>query len=146
MGIKSDRTYVGTVLAGSHLFQSNAKKTPGFRVLLDCEDGETHFDIWLTHKNSERAREAFVTLGADPEQLKSAAYLKYELAGAIVGKQVEFSTQAEEYRGEWKVKVQFIGPVGAADENALAAEAAHIFGGEKPTPPKVEDDDDSVPF
>jgi len=145
MGIKADKVYQGRIRGGSRLMESAARKTPGFQVMLSCEDGDSDFIIWLTPKNKEKALRDFETLGVDPARLGSQSYFLYELPLEIDGNEITFGTKAEEYNGNFTTKVAWIGKVGAGDEKALAASAAALFGNgrssvsapasSRPTPP-----------
>jgi len=128
MAIRADRRYTGRVVEGS-LYQSNNKKTPGFQLLIDCEDGTAEYTIWLTEKNKDRARRDFDTLGVTAQMLTSRNGWTFEIPGAVAGREVQFGTVIEEYGGEPRVKVSWIGKPGAANAEELAASVASLFGG-----------------
>jgi hypothetical protein len=143
--LRADAVYQGTV-TNACLMASKAKKTPGFQIFIETEDGENaDHTIWLTPKNKDRAKADFETLGVDTAKLSSRAFIEHELPQAVIGKAVEFGTKSEEYNGQVRVKVSWLSPVGAADSGELAAEVAHIFGAPKPEP-KNEDDEDPIHF
>lgn len=137
--IRADKKYNGVVVAGSSLGESMTG-TPFFQVMLECEDGETYFQIWLTDKNREKAIKYFELLGADTSRLGDQRYLEYEIPNVITGKEVAFGTREEEYNGKTSTKVSYIGK--RSDPN-LAKTAAQLFGG-KPTDAGIDDRD--IPF
>ncbi|RPH38327.1 hypothetical protein EHM92_00150 [bacterium] len=153
MSLKADTKYSGKVAEGSQLYTTQTG-TVGYQVMLETEDEQTSFTIWLTEKNRARASKAFETLGVDPENLKSQAYLEYQLGVDIVGKEVSFGTKAEEYNGRTTIKVAWIGK--KSDPN-LARGAASFFGGggkgtgsSGPSEPSTKQEDpitdDDIPF
>jgi hypothetical protein len=125
MPLKSDNKYNGVVSPGSTLTESQTG-TLSFQVMLECEDGDTYFPIWLTDKNREKALKYFEILGADVNKLNNSTYLEYELGNAITGKEVSFGTREETYKGKVSIKVAWIGK--KSDPN-LARGAAKFFGG-----------------
>ena len=127
MAIKPNKRYTGTV-TGGQLFESRLNLTPGYQVFIDCEDGQTDYIIWLTPGNRKNMTRSFKVLGADMERMSSKSYLLNELAGVITGKEVTFEAKEEEYKGEVKVKVAWIGKVSAASEDELAGSVAALFG------------------
>lgn len=127
MSIKPGKRYTGTV-TGGQLFESALNLTPGYQVFLDCEDGQTEFVIWLTPGNRKGMLRSFKVLGADMDRMSNKSYLLNELAGVITGKEVTFEAKEEEWRGEVKVKVAWIGKVSAASEEELADSVAALFG------------------
>lgn len=128
MSIKADTKYAGTIGPGSQLYVSN-NGTMAYQVNLECADGSTSFAIWLTEKNRERANKYFEIIGADLNRLKEPNYLEYELAQIIEGREVSFGTKEEEYQGNYKIKVSWIGK--RTDPN-LPRAAARYFGGSVP--------------
>jgi len=131
MALKADAKYNGKVTDGSHIYVTQTG-TLGYQVMLEWEDGDTYFVIWLTEKNRARASKYFEILGVNAEKLKSQAYLEYQLALDIAGKEVSFGTRTEEYNGKTTIKVAWIGK--KFDPN-LVRGAASFFGG-----------DDDIPF
>lgn len=128
MSIKPNKKYHGTVANGSRIMTSNSG-TLGFQLLLDCEDGATEFIIWLTEKNKDRARAAFVdVLGVAEDKLQDANYFEYMLPEEIAGRPVTFSTVEEEYKGYKKTKVGFIFKSSALDGKSAGKAVARFFG------------------
>lgn len=136
MSIKADMKYLGAVAPGSELIESNSG-TLGYQVMIECEDGNTSYMIWLTAKNRARALKDFDILGVPEAKLADERYVQDKLATDIAGKRIKFGTANDEYNGKTRVKVSWISRPGA-DGNAPRAMAS-FFGG---TP--VSDDD--IPF
>lgn len=124
MAIRAEMKYHGTVAPGSSIVESR-NGTLSFQVMLECEDGDAYFPIWLTDKNKEKAIKTLEMLGADPAKLNSSNYLELELPNLITGKEVSFGTREEEYNGKKTVKVAWIGK--KTDPNAFKG-AAKFFG------------------
>jgi hypothetical protein len=148
MGLRAGERYVGKVVEGSRLFQSNAKKTTGFQVNIEVENGgpfpeKTDFTIWLTPKNRERALQSFEALGVSEEDLASASFVKYQLPQVIVGTEVEFEMKEETYRDQKQLKVAWIGKRGAVDEGELVNAVVGMFGG---TAQQSDSKDDDIDF
>lgn len=133
--IKPGKKYHGTVAHGSRLYESQ-NGSMGFQLQLDSEDGPAEYTIWMTPKNKDRAKAAFVDiLGVPEESLKDPNYFEYRLAEDIVGRPVTFSTVEEEYNGKKKTKVAFIYKPGSwALAGGTAGQAAASFF------------DDDIPF
>ena len=129
MPIRVGKRYLGRVVEG-RLFESSARKTPGFQILIDTEDGSIEYPIWLTKKNRDKAIRDFETLGVDPAQLSSRNFLTYELPRVVQGCEVVIEPKEEEYNGKTSVKVPWIGKPGAASEEEIAASVAVFFGGD----------------
>lgn len=155
--IRADQTYTARVASGSRFFESTKNKTPGFQVNLECDEGTIIYVIWITRKNRERAAQDFETLGVEVDSLSSRNFLMYDLPNRITGAEVEFSTKAEIWNGESRVKVDRIGRPGAGNEEAIAACVAEIFGApggvsSPPTPASpassfdTPEPDDDIPF
>jgi hypothetical protein len=146
MSLKADHKYQGRISPGSSLTESQTG-TLSFQVMIECEDGDTFFPIWLTEKNREKAKKQFEIIGADTSKLNNANYLDMELAVSIVGKEISFGTKEEEYNGKRSIKVSWIGK--KSDPN-LARGAASFFGGNSDQPTKSADDspigDGDIPF
>lgn len=123
--LRPDAKYNGKVAGGSSLASSQTG-TMFFQVNIECDEGETLFQIWLTEKNRDRAIKYFEILGADISKLSNQTYLEYELPAAITGKEISFGTKEDEYNGIRKVKVSWIGK--KSDPN-LSRGAAQFFGG-----------------
>lgn len=140
MGIRSDQKYNGTVATGSCLYETFTGAV-GYQVMLECEEGNTSYIIWLTEKNKERAKKCFVeTLGVSEDSLKDPAYFDNTLALDIAGKDVTFGTKEEEYKGKRSVKVAWISKRREFDGD-LSRSAASFFGGDIPAI-----DDSDIPF
>jgi hypothetical protein len=140
MGIRPDMKYNGKVGNGSMLIQTE-KGSLGYQVMLQCEDGETSFTIWMTPRNKDRAIKSFEAMGVDPEKLKEPSYLEYKLAFDIQGKEVSFGTKTEVYNGKSSVKV---GWIGKKSEGNMANAAASFFGGT--VTPVTPSPDEEIPF
>lgn len=144
--LRPGERYVGRVVEGSRLFQSNAKKTTGFQVMLEVENGgpfpdKTDFTIWLTPKNKDRALGSFEALGVNESDLADAGFVQYQLPQVIVGREVEFEVKEETYRDQKQIKVAWIAPRGAADERGLVASVVGMFGGKAPEEPAATEED-----
>lgn len=146
MSIRPDKKYHGTVAIGSCLIESQ-NGTMGYQLQLDCEDGQAEYMIWLTAKNKDRARAAFVDiLGVKEDKLQDANYFEYMLAEEITGRPITFTTVENEYKGKRKVQVAFIFKPGSwALDGAGPGRAAAAFFGAEVKAPKIDDDDD-MPF
>lgn len=156
MSIQPDRKYIGKVEPGSTLFESKNSGTLGFRVNLSCEDGQTHFDIWMTPKTFERAEKTFIeVLGVPREKLSDGDYVATKLSDAIVGREVEFDTEDEEYNNETRTKVKWLNRPGGSVMKANPERMVHFFLGnvakpatdfpeKAPTGTPIEDSD--IPF
>ncbi len=149
--IKADKKYSGVVRAGSHVYEAQTGSL-GYQVMLECEDGETDFTIWLTEKGRERAEKNFSILGVTIDKLRDASYLEYGLAQEIEGREVSFGTREETYNGKRSVKVAWIG---RKSEGKPAQSAARFFGGKvdavasqvaSPVVGKPEITDEDIPF
>jgi hypothetical protein len=141
MGLKADFKYHGTVASGSQLMESSSG-TPGFQVMLECEDGNASFVIWLTEKNRKNADKYLKVLELDQSKLQDTTYLEYGLGQEIEGRKVTFGTKAEEYNGKTTVRVSWIGK---ASSDNLARTVSKYFGGNPPeTKPVITDED--IPF
>lgn len=141
--LKIKHKYPGVVRPGSELFESQSG-TLGFRVQLECEDGDTYYDIWLTGKNKERARKVFVeALGVDPEQLPNANYLDMQLGLDIAGREVTFVTEEEEYNGKKRVKVAWLFKRSVSNRSPAKA-AASFFQAANAHGQHITDED--IPF
>lgn len=140
MSVKADTKYIGTAASGSELIETQ-KGTLGYQVMLDCEDGQTSYMIWLTAKNRDRARKDFEVLGVPEDKLKDERYIQYQLGQDLVGRRLKFGTVEEEYNGKKRVKVSWIGRPGA-DGNAPKAMASFFAGDD--TGHQITDDD--IPF
>jgi hypothetical protein len=141
MALKVDHKYAGRIASGSCLTESQ-NGTLSFQVMLECEDGDAYFPIWLTEKNKEKAVKQFEIIGADTSKLSNPTYMDFELAVSIVGREISFGTREEEYRGNKVIKVAWIGK--KSDPN-LARGAANLFGG-KIIPEEKPIDDSDIPF
>jgi len=130
MGLKPEHRYNGVVGPNSQLITTQ-RGSLGYQVNLVCEDGETCFVIWLTEKNRSRALGYFAVLGVPADKLQSKTYFDLQLGLDIEGREISFGTQVEEYNGESKIKVAWIGKKAA--ENP-AAEAAAFFSGKASAP------------
>ena len=132
--IEPGKTYTGTVQPNSGLIEASTGST-GYQITLKCEDGAISHTIWLTSKNKDNAKADFIALGADPAKLGDVAYID-ALPEFLVGHEVPFGTKAEEYKGQIRTKVAWIGePRAKKADVAAAAKVAAMFA-----------DDDSVPF
>lgn len=140
MSIQPNKKYHGTVASGSRIIESR-NGTMGYNVQLNCDDGPADYTIWLTTKNKDRARAAFVdVLGVDESKLTDHNYFEYMLAEEITGRPITFTATEEEYNGKKRVKVAFIFKPGSwslADKSPGKA-AAEFFG--------AKNDDDDIPF
>jgi hypothetical protein len=141
MSLKPDHKYNGRVIAGSSLMETQTG-TLGYQVMLECEDGDISFTIWLTDKNKERAKKAFETLGVSVENLKDPKYIEFKLGMEITGREVSFGTKEETYKGTTSVKVVYIGKKTSAN---LTRSVANFFGGSLPEPESPITDED-IPF
>ena len=120
MGIKADKKYHGTVAPGSALIESS-KGTLGYQVQLECEDGDTSFTIWMTKNTREVAEDTFKdALGVDPAKLKNGNYIEMQLGIDIVGREVTFTTEENEYKGKITVKVKGLYKRNASAGGSLA--------------------------
>jgi hypothetical protein len=152
MAIRANKKYTGTVTGGA-FFESSMNLTPGYQVFLECEDGDTDYVIWLTEKNRKKVARDFKVLGADMSRMKEPQYLQYELSGVITGKNVTFEARDEEWRGEVKTKVAWIGRVSAASEEEIIGSVSAFFA-QQQTLGTVRDpvdngpaiDDEDIPF
>ncbi len=148
MGIKADKRYNGTVSPGSTLMESQSG-TLGFQVMLECEDGETSYTIWLTPRSKEIAVETFKNaLGIDPKKLEDGNYLELQLATDIAGREVTFTTREEEYKGKSTTKVVGLFKRNVSSGLPLGKAASSFFKGTGLTPQadKFEATDADVPF
>lgn len=140
MGLKAKHKYHGSVRPGSELHESQSG-TLGFQVMLECEDGDTSYTIWLTGKNKERARKTFTeALGVDPDKLADPNYIEMQLGLDIAGREVTFVTDEEEYNGKRRIKVAWLfkrnktSGTPARTAAAFFAEQGHVIT------------DDDIPF
>lgn len=129
--IRADSKFNGFVRAGSSLYET-ATGTMGYQVMLECEDGDTSYIVWLTDKNRDRAAKTFETLGVDSEKLKNPLYFEAQLGIDITGREVSFGTKEEEYKGTRTVKVAWIGKKSESLGGGLSNAAARYFGGDVP--------------
>lgn len=130
MAVKTGKRYTGRVVEGR--FFESQRNTPGFQLLLDCEDGSIDYPIWLTAKNRDKARRDFATLGVEPGQLTDRSFMTYQLPQIVQGVEVMFEARSEEYpqgSGTMQTKVAWIGKPSAGGEEAIAANAVALFGG-----------------
>ena len=150
MGLRADTRYTGNVTRGSLI--ESGKGTPGFEILIECEDGSMVHTIWLTPATIDKgyAQKDFAVFDVTEDQLQSESYLRNELPLAIVGKPVTFGTKEEEYKGEVKVKCAWIGKPKAPTAATLEGSVAAMFRGEKaaaaPAAPAQSIEDDDIPF
>ena len=155
MSLKPDHKYSGIVRPGSCLIESQTG-TLGYQVMLDCEDGETYFIIWMTEKNRQKAIRAFEALEVPMTKLNQPLFLEADLGRIIEGKEISFGTRENTYKGRTSIQVAWIGK---KSEGTLSKDAAKFFNkspsqqgmstqenlnyvGDNPLPPE----DDSVPF
>ena len=127
MTLRADIIYQGKVGEGSYPCQSQKKGTSGYVVMLECDDGNTEFTIWLTPKNKENAKMYFEILGVDFEKMKSATYIAMQLAHDIAGKDIAFQTKSETWNDKTRVKVDRLMLPSQGDP---AKDVAAFFGGE----------------
>jgi hypothetical protein len=151
MSIIAGKRYTGTV-TGGRFMESSLNLTPGFQVFIECEDGDADFIIWLTRNNMKGATKSLRVVGADIEQMGNRSYVTNQLPQVVVGKEISFEAKEEEWRGEVKTKVAWIGRVNAASEDEIAANVSKLFAnaqamGAAPLdagePPPIDDD---IPF
>ncbi len=149
MGIRANQRYNGSVSPGSCLVESQSG-TLGFQVMLECEDGETSYTIWLTPKSKEIAIETFEkALGVDPKKLEDGNYLELQLANDIAGREVTFTTRDEEYKGRSSIKVVGLYKRSASSGLPLGKAASSFFKGTGLTPQADKfraTEDDLPPF
>lgn len=154
MGFRAGFKYIGTIREGSNAFESQ-RGTPGFQVMLRCEDGDTDFVIWLTERNRENAARYFQTIGADMSRLENENYIQYELPAAIVGVPVAFSMKDETFNNETRLKCAWIGRPSTgrpekqvatffAQQSKGAATAPQPSRGAKAVPASVPAQDESA--
>ncbi len=143
MGIKAPFKYHGEVTGGGMM--ETQKGTLGYQVFLNCPDGETSYTIWLTAKNRDRARETFVeALGVDGNKLSDANYIENALSNDIVGRQVTFVTEEEEYNSKFRIKVAFLFKRSATADVKPAKAVADFFSGKVSSSNPITDED--IPF
>jgi hypothetical protein len=152
MSYRDGGRYTGTVTGGG-LFESAMQGTLGFQVLIECEEGETDYTIWLTEKNKDRAAKDFETLGHPVGTLRSKAAFD-DLGDKLKAEapEIQFGIKAETYNKQTRMKVSWIGKKKTGDLS-LAGMAATFFGAdagkiaeepESGAPPV--DDEDEIPF
>lgn len=152
MSLRADSRYTGEVTRGTLV--ESAKGTPGFEIMIECDEGTMIHTIWITPKTIEYAVKDFAIFDVTEEQLGRESFLRDELPLTIVGKPVTFGTKEEVYKGEAKVKCAWLGkpkgPTSATLEGSVAAmfrgEAAPVARAEVKAPgdPSILDDD--IPF
>lgn len=141
MGLKVKK-YHGTVRAGSELMETQGG-TLGYQVMLECEDGNASYTIWLTPRNRERARKTFTeALGVDGDKLSDQNYIEMQLGNDIAGREVTFVTEEEEYKDKRRIKVAWLFKRSASSGGSPSKAAAKFFGGDV----KDEITDDDIPF
>lgn len=142
MGLKVKK-YHGTVRGGSELMESQSGSL-GYQVMLECEDGNTSYTIWLTPRNRERARKTFTeALGVDGDKLADQNYIEMQLGTDIAGREVTFVTEEEEYKDKRRIKVAWLFKRSTSNGGSPAKAAAKFFGGDH------KDDvitDEDIPF
>lgn len=148
MGLQ-DKKYHGIVRSGSEMIESQSG-TLGYQVMLQCEDGQTSYTIWLTKATRERAEKTFVeALGVDPAKLQNASYIENQLANDITGREVTFIMEQEEYKGKTRLKVAWLFKRSATSGQNPAKAAASFFGKKEPSmvpAPHDEINDEDIPF
>lgn len=145
MAIKPGKKYHGNVGHGSELRETQTGSL-GYQVMLECEDGETSYTIWLTPKNRERAIKTFTeALGVPAEKLQDANYVELQMSSDIAGREVTFTTEEEEYKGKTRIKVAFLFKRSMTNGGSPAKAAASFFkGGGPPAADPITDED--IPF
>lgn len=142
--------YDGLCTGGAWVRSSN--DNPGFQVFLQCKDGNATFTIWLRGKDQEKTKEKAAknlrTLGATDADMRSAAFLNYQLPLVVKDRPIRFGVAEEEYEGHKRMKVIWIGPKRKEPDPNAAAEAAAIFGGNGggPVTPEHPATDEDIPF
>lgn len=141
MAIKTDTRYRGKI-TGAGLHEANSG-TLGYQLLLECEDGATDYVIWLTPKSKENAVKAFKALGIEEDALKTEAGID-SIEARLLDLDVDFGTKTEEYKGQTRVKVSWVGKHREKAESGgdVRKRAAAFFAGTKAS----DDELDSVPF
>jgi hypothetical protein len=150
MGLRADTRYTGSVTRGNLI--ESGKGTPGFEILIECDEGSMVHTIWLTPATIDKgyAQKDFAVFDVTEEQLQSESFLRNQLPVAIVGKPVTFGTKEDEYKGEVKVKCAWIGKPKGPTAATLEGSVAAMFRGEKATAVKAPGDlsilDEDIPF
>lgn len=148
MAIQAGQRYKATVHSAC-LTESVTKGTPGITIIFDTDDGSIEHTIYLTPKTVERASKDLVTLGADKSQLRAWTYLE-NIGMVIQGHECDITTISETYKGESRVRVQWINEPRKAGGGNLAGRVAQMFGGEAPRDERDDAprpiDDFEVPF
>jgi len=143
-----DSKYNGTVTRGDWI--ESAKGTQGFQVDIETADGDVISHVlWLTEKTQEYFARDMKTLGVTAEKLRSGSYLTHELPSAVCGREITFGTKEEEYKGEFRTKVAWIGEKRESNPRGIGFAVAEMFGGAKVPEPDAAGDnieDDDIPF
>lgn len=157
--IKADEKYDATV-KDAYLTES-AKGTLGIFFALQTSDGPIGHTVWLTPNTAERVQEDLgKCFGVTSKQLLDTTFLE-DIGDILTGEVIQITTEAEDYRGEQRVKVKWMNPVlfkpSRASGNAVKRAAGIFSGGTvsspdyRPEPPAGPPagpplSDDDVPF
>jgi len=120
------------------------KGTPGFEILIECEEGAMTHTIWITAKNIDRAVKDFAVFDVSEEMLDSETFLRDVLPEKIIGKLVTFGTKEETYQDKTSIKCAWINKGRDASES-LEASVAGIFRAAKKAE-NADFEDGDIPF
>lgn len=148
--LRAEQKYEGQVVAAD--WTESSKGTTGFSISIETPDGDqiTHV-FWITPKSQESFIERMERFGHKREQFSNGSYLTHQFPGEWLGRAVSFGTVEEEYKGERKIKVGWVGPKSApSDPRGIGYGVAALFGGEAKPQSKPGLDpgafEDDIPF
>lgn len=159
MALRADQTYSGHIRSAAAVFSGSG--TPGIQINLECQDGKISHTFWLTEKTVKRVEKTLTEIGCRSEDLYNENGLD-NIDEILADREVSFTTVSEEYKGDTRIKVQWVNkPRGDSNGKTAASAAASLFSGKKleapvaapaqrPAPssapmlPELTDDD--VPF
>lgn len=145
MAIKADQTYLGKITSAAACFSGSG--TPGIQIHIECADGNISHTFWLTPKTVARVEKTFTELGVEKEYLRTENAIE-NIDQTLADKEISFTTVTEEYKGEARIRVQWVNKP-RADSNGKTASAvvAKLFAGKKQeSEPLPELRDEDVPF
>lgn len=146
MGLKADHKYHGKVASGSEIMESQSGSL-GYQVMLECEDGQASYIIWLTPKNRDNAAKVFTeALGVPVEKLQNSTYIENQLGIDITGREVTFVTEEETYKGKTRIKVAWLFKRSAISGGNPAKAVAGFFSRPSGGQASFEADDNDIPF
>lgn len=125
--LSPDKRYNGVVTRAEWI--ESSKGTSGLQLDIETDDGMDHVShvLWVTEKTKEYFARDMATLGVAEEKLSQGSFLAYELPSVVCGREITFGTHEEEYKGERRVKVAWIGERRASNPKGAAFAVAQMF-------------------